>query len=1121
MYSKYILPSNWIALSGNYSFDQSVSFNNLLLPTAGNLSVNYSSLVDNVADYSNNNYSNFILTKGLPLSGLISKKVEIMNLNKSTCVIAKDLNNGIVSDVTRFLKFNTNLSPSSNTVLTLNSDNYFEILFISGNELIVKKDMGEYNVYMAADDNSNLVTYLTSVEKFENSRYDTDKIKFNYYLKDDNILLYKIIQKQLFFVSIVNAGVNFINGSLEDIPKDSRLNYVKIGDLSVDNYSLDFLSYKRDINKNNLFVSREKSSYGLHSNFLNHCEYNNISDNKADINFLTLKNHFNVTDEAASVNGLTGYRKYTSIFTGGNAEGGADKISLNYKSNFFTLLLEPDKTTWFHLPYDFSQKPIKLSETNFIESGAVGSSSPIFSDKIWKRLAGYTYTSNQAAVSGDEQSGRWLCSWLSGGFNDQYVWMDRFYNPDIFTAINALKFKNNVDYTPQYKNKRALGITDVPSQLTLEPGVWYAYSRIGKKTAQQILSGSPFLIKSSLDSFTNQNNSAITVTNDTDGAPVYEFSGNQIGKFNAPQDLSFNNFSISFFATRKNWNKSNFYSLMGNYVDKGFSIINNNKFNPCIYHVNDKIVYLLNANYDVILKIDASAYVSGDFTISAVFRRDVNENFHLITSNLFLLEFNSTGTLVDLTNLSSLMGANSSIVSYTNNNRFGIVKTSNNNFYKVNLLTNETVLDNTVSIVGNETSVRRDGIVIDAFDKVYTVNGYDPIIKGTLLYYKSIDGNQIRVFNISDNTLKTYITSLSGIIISYNFNELDETILLYKDFVAVYNELGELKTTFNIETDFSSITSCNLLLQDLCNDNYKPSIHFINHKNENCLYSINDKKYKIISKTNSFYNTLCSSIFFAKNFDMTNYNYIQSVVNSNFPLPSYNFKLKLYNQLNSEDIKNLNITVLGETFDVGTHHICAVLDTLEGYFSVFVNGRVYSTISFPAKKYSLLNIFSNGFTIGSVPFYNNINYSDFYGRDILKNADDLKIEKFKLFSNTLNKEEVRLLYYEKFPPTEINVNLKTGERNYLETITRTFRHKLQGSKSNLINLTINNSLMIDVDVRKLYESIILRELNPYLPANVRINKIEWIDTVNSIDKMIVGNYSIKNTLTDTGDLPQL
>lgn len=1119
MYSKYILPTNWVSLSSNYVYDETVSFNNALLPTAGNLSVYYSSLVDGVADFSNNNYSNFILTKNLPIDSIVDKRVKTASLNKTTCVIAVNLEGGVVSDETRFLKYNTDLIPSANTVISLDIDNFFEIIFLTDNELIIKKDMNDYSVYLAADDSSSVVTYLTSTSLYEESRYDTDKIKLNFFQKEDKIVIYKIVQKNLFFLSIVDRIVEFRKGTLENILDVSILNYVKIGKLNVDKYSLDFLSYKRDISRNNLFIDRTRSKYNLNSNFVNHYQYNNIDGNSLDFNFFPLKNHLNITDEVTSVYNSSGYRNYNSIFTGGQEEGGSDKISLSYKSDHFTLALPPDKTTWFHVPYDFSQIPLPINSSNFVQDGAIGGNSPIFSDKIWKRIAGYTYTSNTASSSGEEQTGRWLCSWLSGGLNGKYTWMDRFYNPDIFTAIDALKLPSNVDYTPQYKGARDLGITDIPSKLTLEPGVWYAYSHLGKKTAQQILSGIDFLYKDRFDSFVNQNNSNILVNNDFDGDAIYNFNGNELGKFSAPLDLNFNNFSVSFFATRQNWDKNNTYSIFGNYVDRGFSIINNNKFNPYIYNIDDKTLAIYNANYELILKIDTSVYLdNSNYSIASIFRRDTNENIHVVTSNFFLMEFNSVGTLVDLVNFSTLVGVNSSIVAYTNNARLGYIKTINNQHYKIDLLTNKITLDNNSIInVGNDNSIFRSNIAMDAYDKVYSFNGFNPVLKGTSLYFKDVNGKSINVYSISDGSLKTYISSLSTIV-SFNFNELDETVLLYNDFVDIYDELGDYRKRINLTTDYNSISCCNLLFQNLCNDLYKTSVHFINDTGTNFLYDIYDNKFKTISSKHSLCNSLCSSEFFKKSYDMTNHNYCQGILDNKFPLPSYNFKIKLYNQLNSEDVRYLNTVILGETLNVGTHHFCVSLDTLEGYFTVFVDGKVYSTINFPAKKYSLLNIFSNGFTVGSVPFYNNIDFFDFYGKGVLKNTEDLVIEKFKFFTNTLNSEEVRLLYFEKFPPKEIKVNIKTGERNYLETITRTFKHKLQGSKSNLINLYINNSLMIDRDVQKLYESIIVRELTPYLPANVKINKIEWYDTVSSLDRMVIGNYSIKNTLTDTGDL---
>ena len=124
----------------------------------------------------------------------------------------------------------------------------------------------------------------------------------------------------------------------------------------------------------------------------------------------------------------------------------------------------------------------------------------------------------------------------------------------------------------------------------------------------------------------------------------------------------------------------------------------------------------------------------------------------------------------------------------------------------------------------------------------------------------------------------------------------------------------------------------------------------------------------------------------------------------------------------------------------------------------------------------------------------------------------------RLFDDSLNGDEVKFLYFEKYSPNDIIVDLEVDDRNYIETITRTFKHKLQGSKSNLINLYINNSLITEKSVQDMYNTIILKELKPHLPAYVKINKIVWQSSIESSEKMMSGNFNIKNTITDSGNL---
>lgn len=1129
MYSKYILNSNWTSLSSNYKYDEDIEFISQQFPIAGNLPLTYTNYLSGLKDYSNNNFSLFFLTDNKNINYYINKKVPESNVNKTVHLVAYNLENNLISESTRFLNIKNNVF-GFNDILLLSEDNFFEIEFIDQYYCLFRKTVDGVDFYLCIDDINTVATTLTANKDTKLDSYLEQQFKLNYVLDNSRLIVYKNIQNITYFLGIDEQfdSVRLFQGNFDDIPGSCLLYYVKIGDLPNMDYNNIVVKYKNDVFKNNLNIDTLKSIKDSNNNLLFHTEYNNILNDYSS-NYLTLKNQLDIFQEANNNNNNNNFKKYTSVFTGGNREDGSNLISLNYKTSYFPIEFKTDKVTWFHIPYNTNRGKLLINSSNFVINGAVGGSSPIYSDKIWKKVGNYSNSSNLGNTTDREHSGQWLCSWLSAGSNGDYIWMDRFYNPSTFTPYQALKYNTNANYTPEYeKNKRGEGITDIISTLSLEPGVWYAYSHIGKNTAKNLLAGIDFLYKEKFDSYKNRFEKKLTPILDSDNEPIYVFDGNSYSSVDTPKPNTYNNFSLSFFCTRDNWNTTNINNVFSNYLDYGFGITNNNNFNPLIFYINGKKLDVFNNEYRKILTIDTefllSSYGEENYLISGIFRRDYNNNFHVITSHFKLLEFNANGTLVDLKDFTDKISnltnpAETSIESYNNNSKTGLIRFSNNTFLTLDLLTNDFTVPNSDNINYIDTfsgSSSKLSVAIDSLNNIYAMEGFNPIVKGTDIYYKSKDCKSIERYSPTTGTLNTYLSSTSGMtIMDFNFDNLAKTYILYTNYLEEYNELGEYLKTISFKNIKNDLSACNITFQELLKTDLQPTVHFIDSLNKNYLLNTNnDNLVKVDDVVNDKFSTF--SKIEENNFDLSNYNYIQGVINNAFPLPSYNLKFKLFNQLDYEDSSVLSVTVLGETLDVGTHHFCVVFNSLDGYFEVYIDGILYSKKIFAPKRYSFSNLLTDNFIIGTPPFFNGVTFNEFYkSNSVNLFANDLRIEKFRLYSDVLNFEEVKLLYFEKFPPLDITVNIEIGERNYLDTITRVFKHKMQGSKSNLINLYVNNSLITDESIQEMYNSILIKELTPYLPGYVKINKIIWLNTIESDDKLIVGDFSIKNSLTDT------
>jgi hypothetical protein len=261
----------------------------------------------------------------------------------------------------------------------------------------------------------------------------------------------------------------------------------------------------------------------------------------------------------------------------------------------------------------------------------------------------------------------------------------------------------------------------------------------------------------------------------------------------------------------------------------------------------------------------------------------------------------------------------------------------------------------------------------------------------------------------------------------------------------------------------------------------------------------------IDSEKNTDFNT--SLKLHSKPYSLTQDWMTQGYYDTVYPLPGYNIKIRLNNKLNYEDSLVLNYKVLGETLNSGTHHFAIVLNTVEGFFQVYLNGAKSYEKSFQKGKYSFVPVLTRDFIFGNTPFYGGTTYESFYNSKTKSfYVRDLLVEKVKLYKESLNFEEVKLLFYEKFAPMELITDIDAlGYRNYIDSITRSFRHKKPGLKTNLINITINDSTIADKELKDYYESLILKELKRYLPVHVKVNSIRWLNNKKN-DQVIPEGY---------------
>ena len=91
----------------------------------------------------------------------------------------------------------------------------------------------------------------------------------------------------------------------------------------------------------------------------------------------------------------------------------------------------------------------------------------------------------------------------------------------------------------------------------------------------------------------------------------------------------------------------------------------------------------------------------------------------------------------------------------------------------------------------------------------------------------------------------------------------------------------------------------------------------------------------------------------------------------------------------------------------------------------------------------------------------------------------------------LNYFDLKAHYVVQQDTVDMKWDIPSGQRNYIDTIERVFRHKLPGRKSETFNVNIKNTTITDPALKTAIENEILDQLNGVIPAYTQINRLGW------------------------------
>jgi len=1142
MLTSYITTKNLRPLSSVYLNDMQLDLLNQKICVDGNLNAVYTPLLSSNNDFTNNNYSLLNLTEKIQFEEVANIQIP-ENKNKIYFgLLSLNLDNnssgetywsfsGIRDDIlTNTIYFDQVFTTPASAIT---DNNFFEFDLTDPSYCTISHMYKDQKYFLSFDpakgpyDQFNLNFVILSgfndvnnYTRYFNYVYDEAKNLITFFVKTST---------KSFQVCVANYRLQFADTTSIQNPLATigncifTLSAFKLP--SVPRLSNEWGSYERSLNQNNLNIDAQRSFTGLTNNVLSNREYYNIKNDYLPTNILTLKNQLNINNEQGRGNVIlndetVSYRDYTSIYSGGNQEKGFTNLHLGYDCYSTPYLFSQGKTTWFHMPQNmYPYKRLNVNTSKLIQAGAIAGDHPLRSDKIWKKLGEYRSTSNQGDTI-NETTGQWLCTWLSGGpsVETKPVWVDRFYTPSKATPYQAL----SANPTPITVNKTydclslPTGVYDVISNLTFEPGCWYAYSHIGASDVDQnIKLFSTHLQQQGVDQYLRTDGSILDILTE-DNIDTLKFTGSEYAyfdviDFNLPQNI----FTINFWANSDDWSAAKGYEIAGNFNDYGLGIFNYNFVTPFIFYLSQGKIIVLNRDFEELTTYDGGLSAFGN--IVKIFRRDALNTFHALTDKQYLIEYDMKETLVDATPLSSTKGLP---IYVSNNETEGTLLYADGTLSAVNLFSNlPVVIDGNLELtIGDAANVQEAAKLVSG--KRAKIAGTQTQLYGTNAYFLS--ANKIYAYFSDTDTLSAVFSNNPD---NYTTFKIDKNSFLWAasgNQIKIYNAVGSLTRTLTL-TAGSDISQTPVKIQNITFlENFDSGklitdalISASGSAVGNVVLFRLAEDYEVTKIKNITTNTDILTYP-----DPSNHTYNYSYLKNRYFENGYTFKIRLYNPLDTEDVEIPQLFIAASQLNSGYHQFTIVINCVQGLAKLYVDGQLYASQAFTPNKYIFTPLVVNRILIGTSPYYGGTPLFEYLDKNKTQNTSYMcrgfDVQHIRFYNTELNYYDIMMLYREKKPSENLVWDVPSGKRVFVDAVSRYFKNKVPGSKSGMFNVWVNSNLLSE-ESKQVLEVGIQQKIKEISPAYSKLNKINWF----SNNPAISGDYLFPNypgnTLT-TGEL---
>ena len=1199
---------NTKALSASYAHDEFVSIDKTTDFTEGLLTLISNNILSAAEDTTTNNYNKFFLTDFTTNDlGLT------VNTNKSTYpkYIVTTLK---LRDQNKYLHgagTNRDILQLSGTSTTLDANSLFEVILIDEQQCAIRQydynsnnstlkyftvaDVGvntNWSMLTAAED--AIVLPVSASDGNVATTQDRDTQIFNYLYDEGSgyISFFKTLSGHMRNASttwILSAGKNSgalhtlklsqLSGAIatgtatnETILNDNTVFELRKTSHAPTTLSLNdtWTSYVSGINNYSLDKALSKTIDDLKNNKIITTTFNNITANNYDVDILPLKNQLNAEGKGTKNNifneDIVTHRKYTKLHTGTNQELGTHNVFAGYNTGTKEVSFHPDKLTYFHIPYTFSPY-IRLSihDSKFVDAGAIAGDRPATSDKVFlKRTEDYK---NNLMPQTDDS---WVCSWLSGNgdINGTSVWVDRYYNPSFLTKTAALtsdlvQIIDDWSSFVVYLSAKDFSVFDVRSNLVFEAGTAYAYHHIGNNDSKTIIDKCSYkLIVDGIEEYKDASGSLLDQPLDNS----YEFNSNEYGVIKNVDNKG--SFDLNFWMKCDDWTKPFGHQILGNYIDNGFGVFNEEVVTPTFLIPKNTNVEAYNTDY---VKLDTHTLGKN---IRLFKKNPSTSGYYILDDQWVVYEYDHDGVIKNKIDLSSRI-ATGCLPSD--------MDIDDHNIYICTLSTANAAVNTDFNSRAEANVVKYDLKNQDDnyLGEVIKVNLYES--NNNTMRGGALSGLRIAAPNVSSHPL----FGTNPIVVAVDYKTTVAGISAINNNFAVDND-GDpwFIANNNIWTYDRAMSASSLtVVRALSSEEPIVGVNVDNSNNVWVLYG-EQKVAKIDKDRNVLFTSSLTgtpsgfnsrNIDFVYEFDNTGYNGYAVVFNEvsgggNFiklnldtgnvidtvedvyslgqtdgldslsGVKSFNgyetarrfrrndandlkFKIGVVNEYNTSTATAAysahTLTFSTSGLDNSRHNFHISFNAEQGSYKLYVDSLEQQTISLGGTKFSFLPVFNSNLVVGTTPYIHNILLDKYTKQPSYHKIAGVELTNIKLYSKNLQYYELKSHYRLLTNIEPVKFDMAIGNRNYIDEIERTFKFKVPGRKSEFYNIDVRGSNITDESLKSKIVDKVIEHLGNISPAYTKLNKVDWDGvTVNTLT--LTGRETAVETInltteSDTGN----